>query len=372
MLRQLLVAVTATVVVWLLFPTTTPTESHVSRWWKPSRMQQEGHGEIIAVLTEFLGLLDTLEAFNSSSLSYPSPDTGLHPPGLINNTAASAAGHSEEAIRLMYSIPYLHDGRFQAQPHTRMLDYTEMDEDAFMAERIMLDYDNNPKYVMPASAIQITHGETRSQYGVWRIYDTEKSESLHFSVTFPSTHADTRVEAVHVWDYFRSGMKYHNYFEVPPVTPREAFQPIIDNYRSLKWLATGERSSFLPKWPYIEWPSSGKHPERAHKIYQADHDIWKAMRGLKDVYLDCGWNVHAVEQSSFRRDEFIEKKKRYMEDVVAPLRKAKDRLQAGHDRQDAAEKAVEEISGNQLRISQYGHRFDTDDGIYPFRAVSFA
>jgi NAD+--asparagine ADP-ribosyltransferase len=160
-------------------------------------------------------------------------------------------------------------------------------------------------------------------------------------------------------------MKYHNYFEVPPVTPREAFQPIIDNYRSLKWLATGERSSFLPRWPYIEWPSSGKHPERAHQRYQADYDIWKAMRGLKDVYLDCGWNVHAVEQSSFQRNEFIERKKRYIEDVVAPLRKAKNRSQAGYDRQDAAEKAVEEISGNQLRISQYGHSFDVENGVYP-------
>jgi hypothetical protein len=187
MLRQSLVAVSATVAVWLLFSTTIPTESHVFRWWKPSRIQQESHGEIIAVLAELLGLLGTLEAFDSSSLSYPSPDTGLHPPGLINNTAASAAGYSEDAIRLMYSIPYLHDGDFQAEPHTRILDYTEMDEEAFMAERIMLDYDNNPKYVMPASAIQITHGETRSQYGIWRIYDTEKSESLPFSVTFPST-----------------------------------------------------------------------------------------------------------------------------------------------------------------------------------------
>jgi hypothetical protein len=186
MLRQLLVAVSAIVAVWLLFSTTISTESHGSRWWKPSRIHQEGHDEIIAVLTELLGLLDTLEALNSSSLSYPSPDTGLHPPGSINTTAASVAGYSEEAIRLMYSIPYLHDGRFQAQPHTRMLDYTEMDEEAFMSERIMLDYDENPKYVMPGSAVQITHGETRSQYGVWRIYDTEKSESLPFSVTFRS------------------------------------------------------------------------------------------------------------------------------------------------------------------------------------------
>jgi hypothetical protein len=319
---------------------------------------------MIAVLTELLGLLDTLEAFNSSSLSYPSPNTGLHPPESINTTAARAAGYSEEAITLMYSIPYLHDGKFQAEPHTRMLDYTEMDEEAFTAERMMLDYHDNPKYIMPASAIQITHGEMQSQYGFWRIYDTEKSESLPFSVTCPSIHANTRVEVVHVWNYFRSGMKYDNYFEVPPVTPREAFQPMIDNFRSLKWLATGDKYGFLPKWPYIELPLSGKHHERARKKYKADYDIWRGMRGLQDVYLDCGWNVDAVEQSTFRRKEFIEKKKRYMEDVVAPLRKAKDRLQAGHDEQDAAEKAVEDISGNQLRISQYGHSFDVGNGVY--------
>jgi hypothetical protein len=365
MLRQLLVAFPATVAVWLLFSTTIPMESHASHWWKSPKLQQEGHGEMIAVLTELLGLLDTLEAFNPSSLSYPSPDTGLHPPGFINTTAAIAAGYSDETIRLMHSVPYLHDGDFQAEPHTRMLDYTEMDEDSFMAERIMLDYNDNPKYIMPASAVLITHGETRSQYGIWRIYDTEKSEPLPFSATCSFTRADTRVEVVYVWDYFRSGMKYDNYFEIPPVTPREAFQPMIDNFRSLKWLATGDRSGFLPKWPYIEWPSSGKHPERAHEKYQADYDLWKAMRGLKDVYLDCGWDVDAVEQSSFRRDELIERKKRYIEDVIGPLRKAEDRLQAEYDEQDAAEKAVEEISGYQLRISQYGHSFDVDNGVSP-------
>ena len=50
-----------------------------------------------------------------------------------------------------------------------------------------------------------------------------------------------------------------------------------------------------------------------------DYKIWQAEMHLKELYLECGWDVNAVEQSTFRRDEFLDKRRRYLQDVVQPL-----------------------------------------------------
>jgi hypothetical protein len=36
------------------------------------------------------------------------------------------------------------------------------------------------------------------------------------------------------------------------------------------------------------------------------------------IYLDCGWDVNAVEQTNFRRDEFLQKRHDYIKNVVKP------------------------------------------------------
>ena len=47
--------------------------------------------------------------------------------------------------------------------------------------------------------------------------------------------------------------------------------------------------------------------------------LWAARRELKDVYLECGWDVEAKEQTTFRRGEFLEKRREYLRDAVGPL-----------------------------------------------------
>ena len=54
------------------------------------------------------------------------------------------------------------------------------------------------------------------------------------------------------------------------------------------------------------------------KEYEIDHGVWKAVRGLVDVYLDCVRDVNAVDWSVSRREEFIGRRKRYVETVVVP------------------------------------------------------
>jgi hypothetical protein len=145
---------------------------------------------------------------------------------------------------------------------------------------------------------------------------------------------------VHVWDK----NDYEIYYEAPPLSPREAFRPLIDDYRSLNWLVTVTFGQLHTEWPWTEFPQDW--PESHRREYETDHDVWKAVRGLADIYVDCGWNVNAVDQSTFRREEFIERRKRYVETVVEPLeeihRKAGDERRA----KDAAQ--------NELRKSLHG------------------
>lgn len=37
------------------------------------------------------------------------------------------------------------------------------------------------------------------------------------------------------------------------------------------------------------------------------------------MYLECGWDVEAEEQTTFRRDEFLEKRRSYLKDVLGSL-----------------------------------------------------
>lgn len=45
-----------------------------------------------------------------------------------------------------------------------------------------------------------------------------------------------------------------------------------------------------------------------------------------DFYLECGWDVDAVEQTTFRREELVGKRERYWKDVVEPLEEAASRV----------------------------------------------
>jgi hypothetical protein len=145
---------------------------------------------------------------------------------------------------------------------------------------------------------------------------------------------------VYVWDK----NDYDVYFEAPPLSPRGAFQPLIDGFRSLNWLVTETSGWLHTDWPWTEFPEDW--PESHRKEYETDYDAWKAVRGLVDIYLENGWNVNAVDQSAFRREEFIGRRKQYMETIVVPLEEV--HRKAGEDRR------AKEAAQNELRKSLHG------------------
>lgn len=171
MLRAFIALASIATVGWLSLSAIIWSDGNAHRWlYTSTAIQQEDHSELVAVLTELLGLLDTLVAIEPDAILYP-PDNGLHSLRVINVTAASAAGYSPQAIRLMHSLPYLYDGEFQLGHSTHFVNYAGMDEMDFTEERIMVYDEDN---IMPPSAVQLTRGE--SIYGLYRIYDTDRSE----------------------------------------------------------------------------------------------------------------------------------------------------------------------------------------------------
>lgn len=113
-----------------------------------------------------------------------------------------------------------------------------------------------------------------------------------------------------------------DYFHVPAQPPREVLRPIIDKYRRLEYLGT---PAGIDHNHALFSESGGQPPEdwnaRDRQRWQGQYDIWAAVRKLKEFYLECGWDVEAIEQTRFRRDEFLEKRRTHWEQVVEPLRR---------------------------------------------------
>lgn len=68
------------------------------------------------------------------------------------------------------------------------------------------------------------------------------------------------------------------------------------------------------------------YTEGEKKVWLAQYEVWKASRKLKDIYLECGWDVNSQDQEGYRRDEFLGKRNRYWEEVVQPLHEMESQL----------------------------------------------
>jgi hypothetical protein len=105
------------------------------------------------------------------------------------------------------------------------------------------------------------------------------------------------------------------YYDVPAKSPREAFQPLIDKYRGLQYISRptdskeGEFQLVLDEC-HVFAPESS--PDGARGIAQELQADWQLSRGLEEIYLECGWRTDRVDQSAFRREEFLERRRRYL------------------------------------------------------------
>ena len=149
----------------------------------PCNMQFSNHSELIAVMTELWELLDLLAIVKpGASLRLPPSDTGVHLADSFNVDAAIAAGFTPEAVKVMPSLPYLHDSHpdmgqraVEICGSTFPLSYLDFDEEQFSDQREIFA---DPENLILPSAFRLTWQDVNG----WEyIYDTEKSTTLLLS-----------------------------------------------------------------------------------------------------------------------------------------------------------------------------------------------
>jgi hypothetical protein len=102
----------------------------------------------------------------------------------------------------------------------------------------------------------------------------------------------------------------HFHYNLPSSSPRDALQPIITKFRGLHYINR-------PPWNGSghELLISESEPEFTTSEDPQDFQREALHRDLQNLYLDCGWDIEAVEQSAFRRTEFLEKRRDLLNDL---------------------------------------------------------
>ncbi|RWA06399.1 hypothetical protein EKO27_g8710 [Xylaria grammica] len=232
------------------------------------------HSELIIALQELYTLLADLGAVPAESVRLPDPNTGTHPAGAINTEAAEAAGYAPETVTLMTALPYLAvAGGYK------------------LGTGHLLDIDS-----LPPTALRLTKFD---RGGVMFIYDTATK------LVYPFIPYDNNPDYVHDPYDFHNPYNPDDYSHVTGVPRREAFLPIVEDYRKLRHLSGGVMPADLD-------------PDE-QKIWEASYAAWEAIEKVRVLYLECGWDMHAVKQTRFRLGELRARRYAYWRDVVEPL-----------------------------------------------------
>ena len=130
-----------------------------------------------------------------------------------------------------------------------------------------------------------------------------------------------QIELINPWTPNADGPEPNHYTNVPAISPRKALGPIIDNWRKLNYIGMPDQV-FWEHDQYFDC-SDGQFPahysERDVRWARANWDVRIAVDGVKDLYIDCGWDVYSLEQTNFRRDEFLKRRAQYWKQTVEPL-----------------------------------------------------
>lgn len=151
---------------------------------------------------------------------------------------------------------------------------------------------------------------------------------------------------MHEWDTYDTYSadcpfpQSNSYSHVPGLPPSQVLGPLTAQYRQLHYLGHAtttyevEHEHSSDSY-YATLGRAGPQDQGwnsvAHARHAAAYDVWAAVRGLKDLYLDCGWDVDVDVgggggQVGFRREEFVEMRERYWKEVVGPLEEERERV----------------------------------------------
>jgi hypothetical protein len=102
-----------------------------------------------------------------------------------------------------------------------------------------------------------------------------------------------------------------HFYNLPYSSPREALQPVIDKFRGLRYILEPVRGD--GSWEHELLMDEFEDDE--FRTSECAEDGWRdeMYRRLRELYLECGWDVDAVEQRGFRRGEFLQKRRVFIE-----------------------------------------------------------
>jgi hypothetical protein len=135
-------------------------------------MSSSDHSELYSTLAELWTLLDTLAAVPPNMVALPPTYTSIHPPSEFNADSARAGGFTEEAVKVLASLPYM-TYPLEIQPSTSSRCFRNAGLDGRDFEETSEMIDDKP---IAGSMIVLTEG--LGGIGSYYVYDTEKSKLL--------------------------------------------------------------------------------------------------------------------------------------------------------------------------------------------------
>lgn len=151
------------------------------------------------------------------------------------------------------------------------------------------------------------------------------------------------------WQSFGEPVELSGYAHLPARLPSEVLASWIQPYRSLEKLITPSQTLW-DKWFLTEFEPPSHYSEIEGVYFQCRRELEIALWKIKDMYLECAWDITSREQEMFDRNAFIKTRQEYMNNVIEPLEAQHDEIRrALQERQrhafmeQQAERKIEEL-----------------------------
>lgn len=127
------------------------------------------------------------------------------------------------------------------------------------------------------------------------------------------------------WHSFDEPVEISGYAHLPAKLPSEVLASWIQPYRSLERLITPSQTLW-DKWFLTEGEPQSHSSENERVYVQCRREFDIALWKIKDMYLECGWDVMSKEQEMFDTDAFLTMRQEYMTNVIEPLEAQHDEI----------------------------------------------
>ncbi|OKL56819.1 hypothetical protein UA08_07964 [Talaromyces atroroseus] len=228
------------------------------------------HNPLISALTTFYTLLVDLRYIPASTLILPSPQTQRHPRNSINHHAAAQNGFSKAAVQLACRLPYVTDEDYRLNYDTRSLCYLAR--------------------VPNASGGNHDDDEAEAEAEV----EGEGEDAWEFArdPTFQDR-SDLWTETITEWKHFEDPEAWQTLSAIPMTSPQNPLYVWIRAFLTLQNIPFDD-DILIPRKPEeLGYPGNRADEEemraRKKRVEDAERE-----RGLKDVYVRCGWKIDTV------------------------------------------------------------------------------